>query len=66
VDALVHQCAAAVELPRPLPVRGFVVTLSAPPFDICAAEGEPAKAARLDRLLQQLRPSTKPVLKYTG
>ena len=46
VDRLIHQRAAAVELPGPAPAAGVVILLGAPPLDVRIAQGEPAEAAR--------------------
>ena len=46
VNALVHESAAAVELPRPFPTRRLIVALRSPPLDVSAAEGQPAEASR--------------------
>ena len=48
MHALVHQGAAAVELPGAAPVAGVVVALAAPPVDRGDAGGQPAELAGRD------------------
>ena len=56
VDALVHQCAAAIEGERAAPGRGIIISLRAPPRDERAGEGELAEAAGVERGLERDRP----------
>jgi hypothetical protein len=55
MNCLVHEGAAAVEGPCAAPGAAVVVLLRAEPFYIGIAEGEPAKAILVDRLLHELR-----------
>ena len=52
VDRLVHQGAAAVEVPGPAPAAGVVVLLGPPPLDVGVAQGQAAEPAGVDRLLE--------------
>ena len=45
VDRLVHERAAAVELPGPAPAAGVVVLLGPPPLDVGVAQGQAAEPA---------------------
>ena len=62
VHALVHQRAAAVELPGAPPVAGVVVALSAPPVDRGDAAGQPAELAGRDGVDGDLGGRIEPVL----
>ena len=52
MDGLVHERAAAVELPGSAPAAGVVVLLGSPPFDVGVAQGQAAESPQLDRLFE--------------
>jgi hypothetical protein len=63
VHALVHQRAAAVQLPGAPPVAGVVVALPAPPVDRRDARGDPAELAAGDGREGGLGGRVEPVLR---
>ena len=52
VDRLVHEGAAAVEVPGSSPAAGVVVLLGPPPLHVGVAQGEAAEPAACDRFLE--------------
>ena len=66
VDALVHQGAAAVEVPGAAPVAGVVVLLGAPPLYVGVGEDDLAELAGVDGFLDELGGGVEAVLADDG